>query len=237
MALFMLEEQPLFPPVELADDDGLLAVGGDLSVKRLYNAYRCGIFPWYTEGQPVLWWSPDPRFVIFPEKLKVASSLRRILKAQRFDVTFDQDFHGVIDRCCRIPRKEQNGTWITDEMIEAYCRFHKAGYAHSVEVWRGRRLVGGLYGVAIGQVFFGESMFSAVANASKVGFVQLVESLAQAACVMIDCQVHTPHLERMGAELISRAEFLNRLNLFVTETAVDSWTDMPGLPGADTPLS
>jgi len=201
-----------FPDVELArrDPDGLLAVGGDLTVARLLTAYRRGIFPWYSEEQPILWWSPDPRSVLFSHKLHVSRTLRRTLRQGRFAVTLDRDFAAVIQGCSE-PRPGQPGTWITDDMREAYLRLHRAGYAHSVEAWRGDSLVGGLYGVAIGRVFFGESMFSRVSDASKVAFVYLVRHLQQHHFELIDCQIQTPHLDSLGAELIPRTRFTGLL--------------------------
>ena len=181
-----------FPPVELAlrEPDGLLAVGGGLEPERLLNAYRHGIFPWYSEGQPILWWSPDPRTLLFPWQLKVSRSLAKTLRQQRFQISLDTDFAGVI-RGCAEPRRDEPGTWITAEIRQAYERLHQLGLAHSVETWRDGRLVGGLYGVALGRAFFGESMFSRVSDASKVAFVHLVRQLAAWDFALIDCQVHT----------------------------------------------
>ncbi len=201
-----------FPDPALAESepDGLLAVGGDLHPRRLIGAYRQGIFPWYNPGQPILWWSPDPRMVLFPGRLHVSRSLRKVLRQQRFRITFDQDFAGVIRRCAA-PRPGQSGTWITPEMERAYQRLHEMGLAHSVEAWQAGELVGGLYGVAQGRVFFGESMFSFVSNASKAAFATLVECLQTLDWAVIDCQVHTSHLASLGAELIPRARFLELL--------------------------
>ena len=201
-----------FPDPALAESepDGLLAVGGDLHPRRLIGAYRQGIFPWYNPGQPILWWSPDPRMVLFPGRLHVSRSLRKVLRQQRFRITFDQDFAGVIRRCAA-PRPGQSGTWITPEMERAYQRLHEMGVAHSVEAWQAGELVGGLYGVTQGRVFFGESMFSFVSNASKAAFATLVECLQTLDWALIDCQVHTSHLASLGAELIPRARFLELL--------------------------
>ncbi len=201
-----------FPDVELAlrEPDGLLAVGGDLSVERLLTAYRQGIFPWYSEDQPILWWSPDPRSVLFPERLKISRSLRKTLRKGRFRITLDQAFDDVIEACAA-PRSGQEGTWIVDEMKHAYRRLHAAGHAHSVEAWLDDRLAGGLYGVAIGQVFFGESMFTHVSDASKVAFVHLVRYLRQWHYSLIDCQVRTAHLDSLGATQISRQHFTRLL--------------------------
>lgn len=214
-----------FPPVEeaLTEPNGLLAVGGDLSPTRLLAAYRHGIFPWYNRGEPVLWWSPDPRLVLFPEKLKVARSLRKTLQRGEFWVTFDQAFTQVIDGCAT-PRKQEGGTWITPEMKVAYSRLHELGYAHSVESWYQGELVGGLYGVAIGRVFFGESMFYRRTDASKAAFVTLVESLRRWQYGLIDCQVCTNHLISLGAEEIPRQRFIRLLDeLCQTPCAETAW--------------
>lgn len=208
-----------FPDVELAlrEPDGLLAIGGDLSIERLIAAYQQGIFPWYSEGQPVLWWSPDPRMVLKPEDIKVSRSLAKTIRKQDFEITFDQDFRNVISACSK-PRLEkgvqQGETWILDEMIEAYVKLHEAGYAHSVECWKENKLVGGLYGLAIGKVFFGESMFSRVSDASKVAFVFLSQQLERWGFKLIDCQVYTSHLESLGASMIPRKQFLTLLQQY-----------------------
>lgn len=201
-----------FPDVELAfkEPDGLLAAGGDLSPSRLLNAYSQGIFPWYSPGEPILWWSPDPRCVLFPEKLKISRSLKRTLKKDPFDIRFNTAFADVM-RACAEPRPGQDGTWISDDMLNAYIKMHELGYAHSVECWQDGKLVGGLYGMLIGKVFFGESMFSRVSDASKVALVYLCEWLISKGVKLIDSQVHTAHLERMGAEMIPRREFVRLL--------------------------
>ena len=201
-----------FPPVEWAttDPNGLLAAGGDLSVARLLEAYRHGIFPWFSEGQPILWWSPDPRMVLFPAELKVSRSLAKTLRKSRFEVRADTVFRDVIENC-RMPRRDQGGTWITAPMVEAYCELHRAGVAHSVETWLDGELVGGLYGVALGRAFFGESMFMRAADASKVALVTLVRQLERWGFGMIDCQMNTAHLASFGAREIPRAEFTRRL--------------------------
>ena len=217
MPIYRLDERLNFPPPEKADPVGILAVGGDLSIERLLLAYRSGIFPWYSEGEPLIWWSPDPRFVLFPDELKVSTSLKRIIKSGKFRITFDHDFRAVIANCSCVSRRDQDGTWIMPEMIEAYCALHKAGHAHSVEVWLGDELVGGLYGVGVGRCFCGESMFTKVSNASKVALAALVEKLKTQGCLMIDSQVHTDHLERMGAREISRKEYLRRLKKALEE--------------------
>jgi len=214
-----------FPPVAQALDEpnGLLAVGGDLSPPRLLRAYRQGIFPWYNPGEPILWWSPDPRLVLFPEKLKVSRSLRKRLRRDEFRFTVDQAFEEVIDACAA-PRGEERGTWITPEMREAYVHLHRLGHAHSVETWHGDELVGGLYGVAIGRVFYGESMFHRRSDASKVAFVRLVENLRRWNYALIDCQVYTDHLARFGAEAIPRRHFVELLDRWCRETAApDAW--------------
>ena len=216
MPVFTLSKRNTFPPAHLAIKEGLLAVGGDLSVDRLLVAYRNGIFPWYAEGDPILWWSPDPRLVLYPEELRISKSLRRVVNKKTFQITFDRAFEAVIRGCAEAKRSYGDGTWITDEMLEAYCMLHHHGYAHSVEAWQADTLVGGLYGVILGRVFFGESMFSCVSNSSKVAFAKLVENLRRMKFKLIDCQVKTDHLIRFGAREIPRKVFLEQIN-----TAVD----------------
>lgn len=199
------------PRHALRDPDGLLAAGGDLSSERLLSAYRRGIFPWYEEGQPVLWWSPDPRAVLRPESLHVSRSLRRSLRRSGYFVTWNRAFTAVV-RACAEPRPGQSGTWITSGMHDAFCRLHELGWAHAVEVWSGDRLVGGLYGLAMGRVFFGESMFSRTSDASKIAMVALAAELLRRGYVLIDCQVVSPHLFTMGAESMPRDEFLELLS-------------------------
>ena len=214
--LFSLDEcrpgEP-FPDPSLAekDPDGLLAVGGDLTPERIVQAYRQGIFPWYGDDQPILWWSPDPRMVLFPDDLHVSRSLAKELRRGRFQVTFDLAFDQVIESCAQ-PRKDEPGTWLMPEMIAAYQELHRLGIAHSVETWHDGELVGGLYGNALGSVFFGESMFSRMSNASKVAFVCLVRSLSRTGYSLVDCQIFTPHLQSLGAGLIPRERFLSLLN-------------------------
>lgn len=203
--IFRLDERLLFPGPELAEGDGLLAIGGDLSVGRLLLAYRNGIFPWYSADTPILWYSPHERFVLFPGELKISKSMKQVIRSGRFKVTYDQNFGDVIEACSTAARDGQDGTWITSEMKEAYIRLHGAGYAHSVEVWENDGLAGGLYGVEIGQVFCGESMFSRVSNASKAALITLCQSGKYG---LIDCQVNTKHLESMGARMISREEYM-----------------------------
>lgn len=200
----------IFPPVDkaLTEPDGLLAIGGDLSPERIIIAYLNGIFPWYSPGQPILWWSPNPRAVLFPEKLHVSRSLAKIIRKKEFTTTIDQAFGQVIKACAQIPRHNQDGTWITDEMQQAYMKLHQLGIAHSAECWNNGQLVGGLYGIALGKVFFGESMFSRQSNASKVAFVHLLDELKKSNYALIDCQVTTDHLLSLGAEEIPRKQFL-----------------------------
>ena len=203
-----------FPPVTDASEDGLLAVSGDLSSERLLLAYQSGIFPWYSTGQPILWWSPDPRMVLFPKHLKVSKSFRKAISSEKFKITFNTSFSDVIENCAAIKREGQAGTWITSEMEKAYIDLHQKGHAVSVEVWQQDDLVGGLYGIDLPEkkVFCGESMFTKVSDASKVGFYYLVQFLKEKNYKLIDCQVYTQHLERLGAEEISREEFLQYLN-------------------------
>ena len=209
-----------FPPADRAEAhlNGLLAMGGDLSLPRLLNAYRNGIFPWFNPGEPILWWSPDPRVILIPKRVHLSRSLRKCLRKQPFRITLDHDFSGVIQSCAA-PRPRSSGTWLVQEMIEAYIRLHRAGWAHSVEVWQGETLVGGLYGVALGRMFFGESMFSRVSNASKVALVALCQVLDAWGYGLIDCQVVNPHLLRMGAEQISRQRFLRALRILRAQPA------------------
>jgi leucyl/phenylalanyl-tRNA--protein transferase len=211
MPVFLLSEDIAFPPPELAEPDGLLAVGGDLSVKRLLEAYRRGIFPWYSEGTPILWWSPDPRLVLFPREVKISRSLRQTLRKGAFAVSMDRAFAEVIGACAGVHGRRDGSTWITREMREAYTRLHEQGHAHSVEAWTGGHLAGGLYGVALGGAFFGESMFSLRSDASKVALLALAGHLERWGFDLIDCQVSTEHLKRMGAREIPRRAFLSRL--------------------------
>lgn len=214
MPLFALDNELYFPPVHLAEPDGLLAVGGDLSQDRLLMAYRNGIFPWY-EGKYILWWCPDPRFVLFPPELKVSKSMLQLLKKEAFTFTINQSFGEVIAHCKTIPREGQNGTWITDDVKEAYTKLHLAGYAHSAEAWLDGKLVGGLYGVRLGNVFFGESMFSHVSNASKFAFIRYTQQLIKEKVQLIDCQVYTNHLESLGARMINRKDFIELLQQYI----------------------
>jgi leucyl/phenylalanyl-tRNA---protein transferase len=210
MPVYRLPKEILFPPGDRAVKSGLLAVGGDLSPGRLLAAYREGIFPWYAEGEPLLWWSPDPRFILLPDELSVSRSMRQFLKKELVTITFDQSFPEVIAACSK-PRPGQDGTWITGEMQAAYRTLHELGYAHSVEVWQDGSLAGGLYGVSLGRTFFGESMFSTAPNASKAALITLVGDLRKIGFDLIDCQVETAHLGSLGARPIPRREFHTRL--------------------------
>lgn len=210
MSLHILNEKLWFPPVKESMEDGLLAIGGDLSPERLLLAYRSGIFPWYNDDLP-LWWSPDPRFVLFPKEIVVHKSMRSVLKNSNFQWTVNQAFSEVIHQCSSMDRRNQDGTWLNEELISSFLDLHKSGHAHSVEVWQDNQLVGGLYGLKIGNVFCGESMFSIVSNASKFGFLQYVESLRQEGIKLIDCQVYSDHLASLGARMIGREKFLEYL--------------------------
>ncbi len=205
------DDEIVFPDPRYGDEDGLIAMGGDLSTERLLFAYEEGLFPWYGEDDPILWWSPDPRFVLYPDELKVAKSMRPYFNQQKYQVTIDTEFEKIIHGCKKQKRKGQDGTWITDEMEKAYIRLHKLGYAHSVEVWDGKTIVGGLYGVSLGKMFFGESMFTLKPNASKFGFIVLVKKLEALGFWLIDAQQKTKHLGSLGAKEISRDLFLDYL--------------------------
>lgn len=211
MPVFLLSDTIEFPPPHLASKDGLLAVGGDLSQKRLLLAYRMGIFPWFSNNEPILWWSPDPRLVLYPHEIKISKTLKKIVKKEVFKVTMDLAFNEVINQCAQIRLKKNQGTWIIEDIIEAYCRLHESGFAHSVEVWRQGELAGGLYGVSLGKCFFGESMFTRINNASNIALVKLVEYLKKLSFDLIDCQVTTGHLIRFGAREIPRKLFLEQL--------------------------
>lgn len=213
--IFGLTRDMVFPPPQLAREDGLLAVGGDLSEERLILAYSMGIFPWYSEGDPILWWSPDPRLVLEPHELHVSRRLARTIRKNIFEITCDTAFAEVIQSCSRSRPGMAEGTWLVPEMIEAYCRLHELGYAHSVECWQNGQLAGGLYGVSLGKIFFGESMFSRVANSSKVALAYLVKHLRERDFNLIDCQLKTNHLISLGAKEISGWEFRQRLKQFV----------------------
>tara|TARA_R110002051_G_scaffold43283_3_gene88690 strand:+ start:1866 stop:2534 length:669 start_codon:yes stop_codon:yes gene_type:complete len=209
--LFFVTERLEFPPVEHANEEGLLAIGGDLTSERLLLAYKSGIFPWFNEDSLILWWSPDPRMVLYPSKIKVSKSMKKVLAGNQFRLTTNTQFGAVIDSCAQSPRKDQLGTWITQSMKEAYMRLYDLGIAKSYEVWENDELVGGLYGIDLGHVFCGESMFSKVSNASKFAFIRLAHEFEEKKYKLIDCQVYTPHLESLGAEEIPREEFIKIL--------------------------
>lgn len=215
----ILDTATAFPPLQqaLKDPNGLIAIGGDLTADRLLAAYRRGIFPWFSPGEPILWWSPDPRMVLFPATLSIGRSLRKVIQQQPFDIRFNTAFEAVINACAATPRPDQPGTWITDEIIAAYTQLHRLGYAHSVEAWQHGQLVGGCYGVKIGRMFYGESMFHHVSNASKVAFAHLVQWLNTQQVGMIDCQMHTPLLASFGAYEIPRDQFIAQLNMLVQD--------------------
>jgi leucyl/phenylalanyl-tRNA--protein transferase len=208
--VFAINEELVFPPVDLSEPDGLLAIGGDLSVERLLLAYKNGIFPWY-EGDHILWWCPDPRFVLFPSELKVSKSMKNLQRKNAFEFTMNKAFKNVIHECKKIKRRGQQGTWITEEVEKAYIKMHESGWGTSAEAWKNGDLVGGLYGIRLGNVFFGESMFSKETNASKWAFIKLVEQLKLEGVNLIDCQVYTEHLESLGARMINRTEFIQIL--------------------------
>ena len=210
MPLFALDKKIIFPPVDLAEPDGLLAMSGDLSTERLLLAYRSGIFPWY-EGDTILWWCPDPRFILFPSELKISKSIRSLLNKNEFEFTINKAFTRVIHYCKETKRPGQDGTWITDEVEKAYTKLHELGYAHSAEVWKNDELAGGLYGIRLGNVFFGESMFSKLNNASRYAFIKYVQQLKAEGIELIDCQIYTEYLESLGAKMIDRKDFVNRL--------------------------
>ena len=210
MPVFLLGENSHFPPAELATAEGVVAVGGDLSPRRLIRAYAHGIFPWFSEEGPIIWWSPDPRLVLFPDEVHISKSMRQVINKNQFRVTLDQNFAQVVENCRR-PRKGDEGTWITDEMAEAYCRLHHRGYAHSVEVWQGNRLAGGLYGVSLGRCFFAESKYYSVSNASKFALIWLARMLKRLEFPIMDCQVSSDHVKSLGARDVSRDEFMEIL--------------------------
>jgi leucyl/phenylalanyl-tRNA--protein transferase len=209
MPIYRLPKDLIFPDPCLAEEDGLLAIDGDLSPERLLLAYSSGIFPWFSKEEPILWWSPDPRFVLYPKDIRISHSMKKLLKKNTYKISFDTCFRDVISNCSNL--REETGTWITSEMIEAYCKLYELGFAHSVECWYDNKLVGGLYGIIIGKCFFGESMFSTMSNASKVAFITLSKILEENDFALIDCQVHTTHLESLGAVHIPREDFLQRV--------------------------
>jgi len=228
--IFLLQENDPFPPVELAltHPNGLLAAGGTLSPARILDAYHRGIFPWFNPGDPILWWSPDPRMVLFPGEFKISHSLRKTLRKGEYEIRFDTAFEQVM-RACAAPREYADSTWILEEMIQAYCELHRMGYAHSVETWVDGELAGGLYGIAIGKIFFGESMFSRRTDASKIAIAHLAKQLEHWEFGMIDCQVHTPHLASLGAREIPREEFIFRLQELIHSLHITDWNFAPNL--------
>lgn len=228
MPIFRLSEHIDFPPARLSRSDGLLGIGGDLCPERLILAYQKGIFPWFSEGEPILWWSPDPRLVLFPKDIRISRSLRKTIHKDRFQITVDRDFESTIRLCARPRKKESEGTWLVQEMIEAYCRLHHMGIAHSVEAWAGGRLVGGLYGIHLGKAFFGESMFSLETDASKVALVALANHLKTYEFHFIDCQVSSRHLIKMGAVEMARDSFLHLLHDAVQENVGPKIWDTQG---------
>ncbi|NCX96008.1 MAG: leucyl/phenylalanyl-tRNA--protein transferase [Chitinophagia bacterium] len=211
--MYILSKRLYFPPVSSASSEGIVAVGGDLSVDRIRLAYNSGIFPWYNpEDEPILWWSPDPRFVLFLDKLKVSKSMQQVIKSPKFEFRINTSFTKVIENCRDVYREGQDGTWLSDSLITAFTQLHREGIVHCAEAWQGQQLVGGLYGVQVGKVFCGESMFSLVSNASKFAFIQWVKHLQSTGTQLIDCQVYTPHLASLGAEMISREAFMKYLS-------------------------
>ncbi|MEJ2594085.1 MAG: leucyl/phenylalanyl-tRNA--protein transferase [bacterium] len=227
MPVYALTDELMFPDPRLGEKDGLLAIGGDLQPDRLLLAYRNGIFPWYAEGQPILWWSPDPRMVLFPEKFKRHKNLRRTVESGKFTVRFDFNFEKVVALCSKVPRRGQGGTWITPEMIAAYLTLYKMGYGHSVETYKDGKLVGGLYGLSLGHVFFGESMFHLETDASKVALWHLVDRLIAWGFDLIDVQQETAHLRSLGGESMDRTKFLTLLDKFIRKpTRKGSWSEV-----------
>lgn len=212
VSIFKLSKEIVFPSPELSDEDGLLAIGGDLSLERLILAYSNGIFPWYNKGEPILWWCPKPRFIIIPNEVKISKSMKKVINKNEFKITFNNDFKGVINNCCSLREDNGEGTWITDDMKNAYINLFKHGYAMSVETYLCDELVGGLYGVKIGKCFFGESMFSKVNNASKIALIKLAKKLADEDFIFIDCQMHTEHLESMGGKFVEWSIFKDLMN-------------------------
>ncbi len=223
--LFFLDEKLIFPPIETATKEGIIAIGGDLSIDRLLLAYSSGIFPWYSQNEPILWWSPDPRFVLLPENFKVNKSLKKFIRKNNYKITYDKAFEKVIKMCAKLRSKQ--GTWLTNEMIDAYINLHNQGYAHSVEAWHNEKLAGGLYGVSLGRCFFGESMFFVMENASKVCLINLVEILIKNNFLFIDSQVYTQHLENFGASNIPRNDYITMLKTGLSyQTLKGNWSEI-----------
>ena len=214
--MYILGKELIFPAIQFAGKNGLLAIGGDLSSERLLLAYRNGIFPWYDENDPICWYCPDPRFVLFPEELNISNSMRSVLNSGKFSFSVNRAFTEVIKNCKTVIRKDQQGTWISDAIIEAYTSLHLQGYAHSAEAWKNGELVGGLYGIRLGKVFFGESMFSKQSNASKFAFIRYIQYLQKQQVQLIDCQVYTSHLQSLGARMIERENFLQLLHRLIS---------------------
>ncbi|MBC8172292.1 MAG: leucyl/phenylalanyl-tRNA--protein transferase [Chitinophagales bacterium] len=226
MSVFPLDERLVFPDPSLANADGLLAIGGDLSVDRLLLAYKKGIFPWFTDNKIPFWYSPDPRCVIYPDEIHISHSMQQLFHQHYFTVTFDTDFSGVIKQCAIVKRKKDSSSWISKDFQKAYINLHKAGYAHSVEVWKDEELVGGLYGVSLGKCFFGESMFSKKNNASKYALISLAQKLLQHRFLMIDCQLPTEHLQTLGGKVITREEYLAALKKILRyKTLMGPWSN------------
>lgn len=213
MPVYHLNHQIIFPPIDHAEENGLLALGGDLSKKRLILAYESGIFPWYSENQPILWWSPDPRFVLFTDKIHISGSMKRVIRSGAFQFRMNSAFNEVIENCASLPRRGQDGTWISDDMKQAYLKLHHEGKAWSFEAWQDNKLAGGMYGVKCDKYFAGESMFSLVSNASKYALIEACRYLMEIKIAILDCQIHSGHLERMGATYISRKQFENFLTV------------------------
>ncbi|MBL4648885.1 MAG: leucyl/phenylalanyl-tRNA--protein transferase [Aureispira sp.] len=230
--MYWLTEEITFPHPKYASSEGLLAAGGDLSPQRILFAYENGVFPWYNEGEPILWWSPTPRFVLYPSEIKVSKSMRQVFRKKDFRISFDQAFEQVIEACAIIPREGQNGTWLTEEMKAAYINLHHLGFAHSVETWQGDTLVGGLYGLSLGHSFFGESMFARASNASKSALIVLAKTLEKKGFGLIDCQSETKHLSTMGAKFIDQVDFLAYLEESKqSRTIRGSWSNwIPEVP-------
>ncbi len=230
MPVYLLSDEIVFPPPDLATREGLLAIGGDLCQERLLQAYSMGIFPWYTETEPIMWWSPDPRLLLYPDEIRISRSLQKTINKGLFRITMDQAFDQVINACARAPRKQGEGTWLVPEMIKAYRQLHASGYAHSVEAWQNDTLVGGLYGVSLGKSFFGESMFTHVTNASKVAFVALVDHLKTLSFDLIDCQVTTEHLVSFGAREVPRGTFLKQLKVSLETPSIEGKWELSSKP-------
>ena len=228
MPVFILSDKIAFPQTHLAPKDGLLAVGGDLSQKRLLLAYSMGIFPWFSDNEPIIWWSPDPRLVLYPRDVRVSRTLKKIIKKNMFHLTMDSAFDQVINQCAQTRLQNNEGTWLVKDMIDAYCKLHESGFAHSVEAWYDNKLAGGLYGISLGRCFFGESMFAHFSNASNVALVRLVEYLNDLSFDMIDCQVTTDHLIRFGAREIPRVRFLEQLEKSLEKPTLRGKWSLPG---------